>query len=418
MRSVLCLCATILGATAAAGRAEVSFKPHVEVYHSVLRIEESNEASQIEFMNRTGDVSYYSDNSGAVIQSLGGRLGLSARFGARLSATFTYDNHIWHVFQGRDMPVYDNTEKIAGGVHEGYLKVALGPMPAAPVVLRLGYFNMRYAPEVMNLGEYLFRTGVYPGYVLSGGEGIELLGAHVQTTIVPHLTQDLLFTSEINIFPAYDYSLSYLARVDILNIAEIGAGAMLYRVVSVREENTYNALSYVGDGADTTRIPLSGNKLMGRLVIDPKPLFNPGRMGPEDLKLYCEAALLGTKDYPEMYEDIRERVPVMAGVHVPMFNLLDVLAVEVEWYGTPHGCNPENSATAVPLVQEQFRYGDRDDWKWAVTATREIVDGFEVTARAARDHLRMEDGNGWYQPRELMKLPGDWYWSVRSSIRF
>jgi hypothetical protein len=413
----MCMAALVANA-AALSRPNVSLKPDIHVYYSFLRIEESNEASQIEFMNRTGDVSYYYDNSGAIIQRFGGRLGVTAQLGQRMTAVFSYDNHLWHVFQGKDMPLYDNTRKISGGVHEGYLRVKLGAIPDAPFAARLGYFNVTYAPEVMDLGEYLFKTGVYPGYVLSGNEGIELLGAHLHTTIVPNLTQDLFFTSEINVFPAYDYSLSYLAHYNLFDIARIGAGVMFYRLVSVRKENTRHVESFVGTYPDTTQIPFNGNKVMGRLVIDPKPLFKPSRMGPQDLKVYCEAALLGTKNYPEIYENIRERVPVMFGLHLPVFNVLDILAVEAEWYGTPHGSNPENSAIAIPLPQERFRYGDRDDWKWAVTATKEVVDGFRLTARVARDHLRMEDGNGWYQPRELVKLPGDWYWSLESHIRF
>jgi hypothetical protein len=106
-----------------------------------------------------------------------------------------------------------------------------------------------------------------------------------------------------------------------------------------RRSNIYVDYSDTAGGAapDTTFISFAGVKLMAHATVDPKPLFgSPEILGPEDLKVYGEVALLGLendKAHKDLYGDYRHRMPVMAGFNIPAFRLLDVLSLEVEWYG-------------------------------------------------------------------------------------
>jgi hypothetical protein len=126
------------------------------------------------------------------------------------------------------------------------------------------------------------------------------------------------------------------------------------------------------------------------------------------------------EDYPVFYEDIAERVPVMCGFNVPAFGLLDVVAVEIEWYGSPHTNNPYNDGVPVP----QPRYngvnypGSRDDLKWVVTARKTLLQKLTVSARAASDHLRTDRGVGWTGGEERLEAPDQWYWQIALSFRF
>jgi len=73
---------------------------------------------------------------------------------------------------------------------------------------------------------------------------------------------------------------------------------------------------------------------MGRLTIDPKGFIPLSIFGKEDLKLYAEDRDPGSQGLPGQnlndslvaYDDITERMPIMFGLHVPTFKVLDVLA--------------------------------------------------------------------------------------------
>ncbi len=91
---------------------------------------------------------------------------------------------------------------------------------------------------------------------------------------------------------------------------------------------------------------------------------------------------------------------------------LDVLAVEMEWYGSPHANNPETQG--IPYSpQDEPGYGKQDDWKWAVSAARTIRDRFEIRARAASDHFRTAN-----HTRQRTVDLDEWYWSLRFTVTF
>ncbi len=143
----------------------------------------------------------------------------------------------------------------------------------------------------------------------------------------------------------------------------------------------------------------SGIKPLAVFSVDPKPLLGGLPMlGRNDLVLYGEAALLGVKDYPIFYDDWTKRVPVMVGFNIPAFRLLDVLALEVEYYGSEY---PDNYFMLMsggvqgmpwPTITESGGFSTSDwkddNWKWSVFAQRSVVDGVHLSLQVARDHAR------------------------------
>jgi hypothetical protein len=212
--------------------------------------------------------------------------------------------------------------------------------------------------------------------------------------------------------------------VNVRDVLRVGGGFMLYRLLPVDADRTtperYARLNPVT--GDTIVYTHAGTKLMARAAFDPKPLFGWQRPAARDLVVYGEAAVLGTKNYAIHYEEFKERVPLMAGFYLPVFGLLDFLCVEVEWYGSPHRNNPYNDG--IPFVHDNYALpeepGAADDWKWAVSAQKSIEKGFSIAARAANDHLRVDDGTGAYvnDPEERTVSLKDWYWSVLVSYSF
>lgn len=55
----------------------------------------------------------------------------------------------------------------------------------------------------------------------------------------------------------------------------------------------------------------------------------------------------------------------------------------------------------------------KDNWKWSVNATREIVRGFNVIAQVANDHMRLPNEWGTVSLAPATTLSGDWYYLVR-----
>jgi hypothetical protein len=178
----------------------------------------------------------------------------------------------------------------------------------------------------------------------------------------------------------------------------------------------------------TTRATL----LMARATLDPKKLFSASILGPQDLKVFAEVNVLGVKDHPVFYENITDRMPVMFGVNLPTFRILDLLTVQAEYFRTPWLNNTysiaegdgervfntpylpsSEDAVLAPRVYEGLR---RDDLKWSILARKQFG-RVTLSAQAARDHLRLPSSEFFYgpqyDPNEVTTFPDSWHWSTQ-----
>ncbi|MBN1758112.1 MAG: hypothetical protein JW863_07340 [Chitinispirillaceae bacterium] len=367
------------------------------------------------------------------------------------------------------------------------MKLRLSPDPADSLVnLEIGIFPYKYNQEVRNLGEYMFRTGCYPGYIHSEGfdlAGRQLSGIHVQNNLFDGAVKnDLFFTSELYLYPSKDFSLTLLTDITPVpnRVINIGAGVQLFRCLPVDDayttptkyEQMYGSFDekvapnwYITNSGDTAYYTFAGTKIMARLAFDPKPLFGlPDIFGPEDLKLYSEAIILGAKDYPVSldssnfygrpinefgYDKLLEKMPIMVGFNFPAFKLLDVLSMEVEYYGkkyvnrVPIYANSNNMLRLPlpydPRINQGYPYGDSlthrpeasgeysmetytggaAQWKWSIYAKRTLFEKFDITLQFARDHTLIKTGLAQNVDfEEIFIKAKQWYWMLKFGYSF
>jgi hypothetical protein len=288
-----------------------------------------------------------------------------------------------------------------------------------------GLFNFKYNQDSKNLGEYLILSGCYPGYIFSGRDWAAHTGLMIETDIVPGLKQNLLVLSEMEQVPFYDLSIVYLASYNLMDFLNVGAGIMAYHLVPVSRvlTNIDSAAIQVGFDEDGNPINQSidyshrGLKLSAKLSLDIKAIFgSPDFFGKEDLKLYGEWAWLGVKNYPVFYDTASQRMPVMFGVNLPAFGLLDYCAVEAEFYSSPHDNTPPYKPDQV--YPHDVGLGSKDDWKWSVSLKRSLTDNLALHFRAARDHLRLQDASGAVERYERIVEKQHWYWSSELILSF
>jgi len=272
------------------------------------------------------------------LMSVSTNVWLDAAMSERLSAHMAFEGAIWFTLPKADAATKGLAPEKRGFaiLRSAYGRYAFGTGDAAPALV-IGYFPFNYSPEVHSLGAYLFKSGTYPGYVLSGNGNARLAGAHLRIQWPSlRIVNDFFVTSETEFEPRHDISLSYVLRYGVGGPLSLAAGVMFDRLFPVNTAKTrpknplrpqktgdVDTFSVGGvDQYDTTWCRKSGVKLMARASFDIKSLLPAHNFPEQDLKLYAEAAVLGVKDYTShdghcFYDNIVERIPVMGGLNLP-----------------------------------------------------------------------------------------------------
>jgi hypothetical protein len=312
----------------------------------------------------------------------------------------------------------------------------IGNMKTSGLRLGVGYFPLKYNPDSRNLGEYLFRSYTYPQVIFNEFDFpmARLLGFRSELSLLEgRLVQDLVLSSETKRYPLQDYSVSYLADARPAGMVELGAGVCFDRLFPVNEaytdvrfmnivsRDTTDPFGNPAKVTDTTYQDYSyaGTKLMLRCAFDPKKFIPWDGFGENDLRLYAEAAALGLKDYPPYYEKIGNRIPVMVGFNVPALKVLDVLAVEVEWFDTPCPNSFYQVAyfgTPLPATGQYIR---QDMFRWSVYARKKAGPMFAFIGQVAHDHLiptYMKIDNP--ETYDVLPEPDHWWWIAKTEFSF
>ncbi len=312
-----------------------------------------------------------------------------------------------------------------------------------------GVMPYKYDPEAKNLGEYLFRTGVHPAYVQTSFDQAyaTLTGIRATAEIFQNFSVDLFLTTEMQVQPINDWSLSLLAGYKVPGLLDFGAGIMLDRVlpVSALLEKTG------GGGAGTNTYHTStgqldtfgfgGTKLMARASFDPKGLLPadfPKIFGKEDGILYGEAAILGVQNttaYEDstnpntglqvaghyvvdsalnFYSNILQRIPVMFGFNIPTFKLLDYLSVELEWYGWPYSSDEYYVYNFEYLLPQPTGVSTASHWKYSFNIRKTLLGNVAVSGQIARDHTRDDVSYfGYTDVNEIFQQKDEWGWWLK-----
>lgn len=173
---------------------------------------------------------------------------------------------------------------------------------------------------------------------------------------------------------------------------------------------------------DTVIYTTQGLKAMARASFEPQKLIPMRILGPQDLKIYAEVALLGWQNQPGYYEKRWDRVPRMFGINLPAFRLLDLLSVEFEYFPNPMDDDMEQMISKGNYNPIPYGSGllfpksdHRDDWKWTVYASRQILSGFSLRGQIANDHFRapqITPNQHLFASVPATRVPSDWYYVV------
>ena len=217
----------------------------------------------------------------------------------------------------------------------------MGRQEAPILSVGAGLFPFKYNPDARVFGDYLLRISPRPQLLVTEFDAPyqQLLGLHISSAWVPTLSedvlslrQDLLFTSEIHLWPLQDFSLTYLFNMTLFRFADIGGGIMGDRMFPVNDslENPPYANYPV-------RFSFGGTKVELRAAFDLKRLLPfKDLWGKNDWRIYSEACWNGLKNekftdtnYKYLfvepgYNDLKKRLPVVFGFNVPTCKLLNV----------------------------------------------------------------------------------------------
>lgn len=343
------------------------------------------------------------------------------------------------------------------GISQAQGTYAFGGFDDPAATLQMGYFPYKYNPDAKNLGEYLMRSGTYPGYLTTGGWNMIGSAGHMVQGLRLNVSlwngkfeSDVLVAMENAMPPMFSMTPAYVATLKPVDGIQASFGVACNHCLPIKPsrespkvgsnmvitsavyDSVAEAFTYTRDSSSF--YTFQGLKVSANASLDPKAFIPMDFLGPQDLKLYGEVAVLGWKNYSYLYDKRSERMPIMVGFNLPTFKLLDLLAFEIEHYnsrfinsfysqyrgaGLPipmfPGADSEGAITPADLKQYE-KDASEDNWKWSIFAKKQIVKGVEIYAQAASDHIRTINAEAGPMPAmtPITNRNGkEWYYILR-----
>ncbi len=446
-----------------------------DVVRKPLQTDVTFDAGQIIHTN------YPQVSNGEMLQTTALSLSQEVKVGDRLDFAIGLGGVFFYTIPNSIGLQYQRTIKFGTTVSEALGSVKLGDVDDPIGRFQFGIIPFKYNPDATNLGEYLLRDEAYPTIMVTGGLSeinsteMQLEGAELELHTGP-ITHRLVAYTERGIEPTGDITPAYVFSYKPNSVIELGGGVAFAHLISFKPssttptgpqltpvystatgEVTTQPMNRYADDTVVTNINDTGysnytfraTKVMARISINFQSLLQSDLLGPDDLKLYSEAAILGIKDYPYYYSNIRNRMPVMVGFNFPTFKLLDKLSLEVEYlkpafpysifwsywkdavpipgiqpvgesyhdllYG---GVNPNDGSVIAPYDKNSLSHRA---FKWSIYLKRTLVPGLTLYAQAASDYLRGYDANVGPGvlvplPEPIINTPSDWYYLVRLDL--
>jgi hypothetical protein len=299
------------------------------------------------------------------------------------------------------------------------------------LLIESGIFQYNFNPEIKNLGNYLYRGIAYPLFLETKLDypWYDMFGIRSQVGFLDdQIKVEGIINSEIKHAPFYDFSLAFTATYTApQKIAEIGLGVCFNRLWSVDEDATL-AKNLYSQGMDSSW-SLRATKFDSRLMFDVKPLFgNPEFFGRQDCKIYGEASLLGLTDPKYFPSDstfkptLLHRLPILFGINVPGFKIMDLISFEVEWFDSPYSNDWWGGLDGGPSPVPNFVndsvwndiYKNKDNFKWTVYLKKSFSK-FDFIGIAANDHTIYNTFNAESQSNteQSLRKPSNWHWYIK-----
>ena len=407
-----------------------------------------------------------SNYNGDPMQNSGAQISVSAKLNDHLVGAVGLGVYEGHALAGQLTAGGRVTVSASPYISEARFTYTLGEKEKPMLEMTGGLFHYNYDANIKDLGLYLLRGSVYPGFLMSGFETKEVvpianvLGLWLHNTSGT-LSNDFIVNSETEVKPYFDLSVAYIGKAKVAQCLTLGAGVNFYRLIANDGEVSHHpfkaafekndaqglhpydrefiyadTVAQAHDGlaavVDTTFFGFDGTKLMADFEFDPKPFLGGGAFGPDDLKFYGEAAVMGLnfdKGHKAIYGKLANRLPIVLGFNFPMFGLLDHLSAEVEWYGAKFRddlwrLEPANGndrpISPIPFdLDGTMKSYTRDNLKWAVHAAKTIQGHFKVSGQIANDHFRPFGTAGTDPTYEVATSTlKDWYWMTKIAYFF
>lgn len=353
---------------------------------------------------------------------------------------------VWWPYGGGTTDIGEKIMTVKPLIPVARVRWQFGDSASTGAALSLGTFNYKYNPDAKNLGEYLYRAGTYPGYLWTT-EGWLLMNrasnySHGALLSISQmggkLKHNFSLFMETSFAPIGSFSPGYDVQA-VSKWFEAGAGVVFNHYANFKPsqetprslQNTYvdvrnaNGTHYIGTlDADTASSPVDtvilhrwtfkGVKCMARAALNLGWLIPEDFRGPEDLRLFAEAALLGVANQPVYYTKRSERIPIMFGVTLPTARFLDLLTLQGEYYQSPYNDIDLLNSSSLPIPQTANTDSvHADDFKWSIYAKKTLNQRMNLYAQAASDHLRLTDGRYRASNIPLTHTPKDWYYVFR-----
>jgi hypothetical protein len=355
------------------------------------------------------------------------RVGAQWHFEKPLSETWSTEADIhWYFWrnQATDLGLFHIAGQKFNSDMQAWLKYETGPQS-----VKFGFFDFKYNPDSKDLGEYLIRSEAYPT-ILESAQGKDLMawsdtrvagvrygydGEYIRHTA-------LLYAEQVN-EPVNDISAAYFLSAGPKN-AELSVGTDYARFLRLGDSiyltndlQTVENAKYVSANGLTTKawkFILRGRLDLAAYLSMKSPFV-----------LYGEAALLGLKKDTLYYRHMSERMPMMVGVDIPTFGILDVLSFEQEYFPNRYYEKKyqlqENKFTPLPSFIQPDEYAGANlphvtnhDWRWSANAERSLNKWLKLKLRIASDHMRLLNWSGDYEGgTPFTAKSSDWYWLAR-----
>lgn len=412
------------------------------------------------------------DAAGTALNRTYVNVGFTERLDDKYLVSVGVGGIFWRAFAASSSTPDDKVIRFGPGISNAYMQY----FPTENTDLTFGFFPYKYNAAARNLGEYLFRTEAYPTILYTGGWGwineaqYSTLGVKfAANTLGGTLRHEVGLFGEYFNAPIYDITPAYIATWKPTSWLTVGGAGALHRYITptpktkreLTKDHAYRKDFYVpaGNGrpaenltmlesdlqtyvimagldfdslaalpenantADNVSFDLAAVKLMAFFEVDFNRVLglDETRMGA--FNLYGEVAQLGLKNYPIFYTEMSQRRPMMLGVSIPTFGLLNNLSVETEYLANPNVASIASTYDRLNLVpednllidQQTYRYRTfhKDDLKWSVHASRALSDYLTMYVQVANDHMRLKDKNTTPQFVPVTNEKDHWYWLAR-----
>jgi hypothetical protein len=146
----------------------------------------------------------------------------------------------WYSWNAQQGAPHTQVVRFGPGISTAHGIFKFGDVENPWMKAQFGFFNYKYNPEAMNLGEYLFRSSAYPALVYTGGwnfiasasarlTGLRLGFSHGNGLF----THDFLAYFETEFYPQNSISGAWLGTLK-LGALELGAGAAVQHMIPMK----------------------------------------------------------------------------------------------------------------------------------------------------------------------------------------